>query len=448
MKRKQIDLINGSLFKNILLFSLPLMFSNVLQVFFHMADIAIVGRFSGSIALGSVGSTATLVTLFTGFLIGVGSGINVLVAKYIGQKDRQRISESVHTGFIFCLILGILLLVLGQIFSKPLLNLLGTKPELLPGAMLYLKIYFLSMPGVALFNYGNAVFSAMGDTKKPLLFLSIAGVVNVILNIVFVVGFKMSVDGVAIATVISQYISALLLLYFLIKSKKECYLKAKELKLNSRRMVEMLKLGVPTGFQYSIFAIANLFIQAGVNTFDTVMVEGNSAAANADALLYDVMAAFYVACSTFIGQNYGANKKERVLKSFYVCLLYSFLVGVILGGSLIIFGKQFMSMFTTDEAVIQAGMKRINIMGWSYCFSAFMDTAIAASRGIGKTIVPTIIVILGSCVFRVIWIYTVFAYYKTFESLYLLYIFSYVLTSISELIYFAVSFRKIYPKNK
>lgn len=448
MKNKTINLLNGNLFKNIFLFSLPLVLTNILQVFFHIADVAIVGRFSGPNALGAVGSTATLVNLFTGFFIGVSSGINVCIAKYIGQGDKKRIGQSVHTSFLLMCIIGILLMGVGQLFARPLLELLGTKSELIDGSTLYLRYFFFAMPGIAIYNYGNAVFSSKGDTKKPLLVLCISGVINVILNLVFVICFNMGVEGVALSTFICQYISAGLLLFMLFKNDSYCALKIECMKINKSRTKEILRLSLPSGFQHSLFAIANLFIQSGVNSLDTVMVEGNSAAINADSLIFDVMAAFYVGCSTFIGQNHGANKKDRVLKTFYICLLYSFVISAVLGGLLMLFGRQFLSVFTTSEAVIDAGMKRIMLMGWAYCFSAFMDTATAASRGLGKTLVPTILVIGGVVIFRIVWVKTVFAYYKTYESLYLLYFFSYIITSIAELIYFAYAYKKTYKSRE
>lgn len=444
MKNKTINLLNGNLFKNIFLFSLPLVLTNILQVFFHIADVAFVGRFSGPSALGSVGSTATLVNLFTGFFIGVSSGINVCIAKYIGQGDKKRVGQSVHTSFLLMIIISFVLVGVGLLSSRALLELLGTKSELIDGSHLYMKYFFCAIPGIAIYNYGNAVFSSMGDTKKPLFVLSVSGGLNVILNLVFVVCFNMGVEGVALSTFISQYVSATLLLVMLFKNNSICALKIENMKINKSRTKEILKLSLPSGFQHSLFAIANLFIQSGVNSLDTVMVEGNSAAINADALIFDVMAAFYVGCSTFVGQNHGANKKDRVLKTFYICLLYSFVISAVLGGLLMIFGKQFLSMFTTSEAVIAAGMKRIMLMGWAYCFSAFMDTATAASRGLGKTLVPTILVIGGVVIFRIVWVKTIFAYYNTYESLYLLYFFSYIITSIAELIYFAYAYKKAY----
>ncbi len=437
------NLTEGPLAKKILFFSIPLMISNILQVLFNMSDIAVVGRFSGPEALGAVGSTTTIVTLATGILIGVGSGVNVVVAKYLGAKSRKDVKEAVHSAFIICLITGFILLIAGVLFSRNILEILKTKDELIDGATLYLRIYALGMPALAIYNFGNAVLSAAGNTKKPLYYLLVAGIINVLLNLFLVIVCKMSVDGVAIASISSQYISATLILISLFRSKDDYSLKLKAIRLYKGKTKEVVALGVPAGMQNAIFQIANLFIQAGVNSFDAVMVEGNSAAANADALVYDVMAAFYTACSSFMGQNYGANKKDRVLKSYFISLAYSFGAGIILGFSIVALGRPFLSIFTSESAVVDAGMRRLVIMGFSYCISAFMDCTIAASRGIGKSLMPTIIVIMGSCVFRIIWIYTIFAHFKTITSLYLLYSFSWSITSIAEILYFVFSYKKL-----
>lgn len=435
------DLTRGPLKKQIFLFSLPLIASNVLQVLFNMSDIAVVGQFAGAAALGAVGSTTTLVTLFTGFLIGLSGGVNVLVAQHFGAKNEAEVRKTVHTAFLVSAAAGLLLAAAGICFARGLLELLHTKPELIDGAELYLRIYFLGMPALALYNFGNAVFSAVGDTKKPLFYLTIAGVVNVLLNLFFVIVCRLDVAGVATASAASQYLSMALTLGALFRRGDACALRLSAVRLDKKCTRKLLMLGIPAGLQSAIFAIANLFIQAAVNSFDATMVEGNSAAANADALVYDVMAAFYTACASFIGQNYGAGRRDRVRKSYLISMAYSFGVAAVMSAVLVLFGRQFLSLFTTEEAVIGAGMKRLVIMGCSYAFSAFMDCSIAASRGLGKTVAPMIIVISGSCVFRVIWIYTVFTYFGTITSLYLLYIFSWAITGAAEAAYFVRSYR-------
>lgn len=442
MSNKTSDLTTGVLGKQILLLSLPLMFSNLLQVLFNISDIAVVGKFAGAYALGSVGSTSILLTLFLAVPLGMGGGINVLTALAIGSRSKKDVSETIHTAAIISLIAGILLLAFGMFFARDLLTLLNTKEELIEGAVAYLHVYFLGMPAVALYNFGNAVFSAAGNTRKPLVYLSIAGVVNVILNLFFVIVLKIDVCGVAAASAISQYLSAGLLLKDLFRGEGMCRLQMTEMKLTGSKAKRILQIGVPSAFQYMIYSVANLFVQTGVNTFSATVVAGNSAAANADNLVYDIMAAFYTVCGSFMGQNLGARKRDRVKKSYLICLFYSFMIGLVVGLLLVLFGHQFLSLFANDAAVIEAGMERLMVMGLAYCISAFMDCTTAATRALGKTVFPTIVMILGSCVFRIVWIYTVFAVYHTTQALYLLYAVSWIITAIPEIIYFVIIYKK------
>ena len=405
------SLTEGPLAKQILLVSLPLALSNLLQVLFNMSDVAVVGRFAGSTALGSVGSTSIFVTLFTGFLIGLSNGINVLVARFYGARHADDVEKTVHSALLVSLAAGVLLLLIGLLGSPALLHLLNTKEDLYPGAVLYLRVYFLGMPALALYNYGNAIFSAIGETKKPLYYLCIAGVLNILLNLFFVIVCHLDVAGVALASAISQCVSAFLVLRALTRVQ-DCYaLDFHKVALDPATTQRILALGLPAGFQNAVF------------------------------MIYDAMAAFYMACASFMSQNYGAGKPDRVKKSYFIALAYSFGAGLVLGGSLFIFGRQFLALFTTEGAVIDAGMKRVGVMGFAYCISAFMDCTIAASRGLGKTVVPTVIVILGSCVFRVIWVYTIFAHFHTIPSLYLLYPCSWTLTAIAEIVYFIHAYK-------
>ena len=442
MSQKAISLTEGSLRKNIFIFSLPLMCTNLLQVLFNMADVAVVGQFVGSHALGAVGSTSLLIALYTGFLIGVASGMNIIVALAVGAGKEKDIRETVHTSALIALFCGLVLLVIGISSAGLILELMKTKPELLKAAALYMRIYLLGMPALALYNFGNAVFSAVGNTRKPLIFLAISGVVNVILNLFFVIVCGMEVEGVALASILSQYLSAFLVLRGLLKTEEAYGLRREYLKISKDKVIRVLRIGLPSGLQNAIFYIANLFVQMGVNSFDATMVAGNSAAMNADTLIYDMMAAFYTACGSFMGQNYGAKKRDRILKSYLWCVFYAFAIAAVFGAVMELFGTQFLSILSSDKAVIEAGMLRIRIMGFSYCVSAFMDASIAAARSLGKSLIPTIIVIMGSCVFRVAWIYTVFAYFGTITSLYLLYIFSFGITALAGNVYFAGVYRR------
>ena len=444
---KAMDMCHGPLGKNLLLFSIPLMFSNVLQVLFNLSDVAVVGHFAGSIALGCVGSTTILVTLTTGLLLGMSGGVNAVTARYLGAKDHTRVEKAVHSSLILCLIVGILLLLAGFILTRPILSLLGTKKELIDGAVLYLTIYLCGSPALAMYNYGNAVLSAVGDTKRPLIYLAISGVINIILNLIFVIVFHLDVAGVALASIISQYISAALILQHLFRCKREYRLDFKLIRLDRHITVQVLCIGIPSAIQYSLFAIANLFVQSAVNTFDHVVVEGNSAAVNADSIVFDMMSAFYTASTSFIAQNYGAGHKKRILKVYGITTLYSFSLGLILGVLLAIFRMPFLSLFTTDPDVLYYGSVRLMIMGLSYSISAFMDNATAAARGIGKSIAPTVIVISGSVILRITWIYTIFAYFKTLPSLYLLYVCSWFVTALAGNLYFFHSYRKLREHN-
>ena len=440
---KELDMVNGPLARKILIYSIPLMFSNLLQVFFNMTDVAVVGKFAGARALGSVGSTTIIITLTTGILLGMGGGVNAVTALHMGAEDYQRVHKTVHTSVILCFIAGLLLLVAGMAFSKPLLEVMNTKPELIDGATAYLMIYLCGSPALALYNFGNGVLSAVGDTKRPLIYLSISGIINIVLNLFFVIVCRLGVIGVAIASIIAQYISAALIIRFLLKTYGSYGLHMKDIAIDRDAAAAVLRIGVPAAIQYSLFAIANICIQTSINSFSHVVVEGNSAATNADSLIYDMMAAFYTACTSFIAQNLGARKKERVLRTFFITLAYSFLMGLVLGVALFIFQRPFLLLFTSDDAVIHYGQIRIGVMAFVYCVSAFMDNATAAARGIGKSVMPTILVVMGSVVFRIIWLLTVFAYFKTLQSLYLIYVISWTLTAIAGNIYFAYHYRRI-----
>lgn len=442
-------LINGSLWKNILIFTIPVIFSNLLQVLFNLSDIAVAGKFSGSIALGAVGSTSMLVSLFTGLLMGIGVGINVLVARYKGAGDINNLRKTTHTGLIISLLYGIVVMAISLVLAKPILVVMNTKDELINDAVTYIMIYFIGLPALSIYNYGNGVYSAVGNTKRPLIFIMISGLLNISLNLLFVAVFHLGVKGLAFASIISQYILAIVIVLSLKLSKNECSLKFRELKIDKRSAKDILFIGIPSGFQCAIFALGNLFVQSGVNSFDHIMVEGNSAAMNADTLVYEVMYAFYTACASFVSQNFGANKKDRVLKSYLISMFYAFSIGAILGLIIFVFDKGFLSIFSSDEEVIKAGSKRLRVMCVCYCTSAFLDTTTAACRGLGKTLFPTIAVICGACIFRIIWVYTIFKYlWHTIVGLYIVYIISWGLVCIFEIPYFIYIYKKAFKKSE
>ena len=317
-----VNMTEGSLWKNMLLFSLPLMMTQVLEVLFNLSDVAIAGKYAYNtyVALGSVGSTTTLVTLFTGLLIGLGGGVNVAVARGLGMGNDEDVEHTTHSSFLICLAMGVLTCLVCVFFAEPMLRLLHTKEEFLPGAVLYLKLYALGLPAMGIYNCGNGIMSAMGDTRRPLLYLSVAGVLNVILNLFFVIRCHMAAEGVAIASVIAQCLSALLIVLHLLGRKDACRLCLSRLRVHPQEARRVLTIGIPTGLQNAIFAIANLFVQVGVNSFDAVTVSGAAAAANADTLLFNMMAAFYTGCASFVSRNWGAGKTQRITKSYLVSM--------------------------------------------------------------------------------------------------------------------------------
>ena len=440
---RKITMTEGSLWSNIFFYSIPLMCSQILEVLFNLSDVAVVGKFSSYTALGAVGSTSILVTLFIGFLIGMGTGVTVRVAHKLGQQDEDGTRKAITSSFYVCLIVGIIVGISCFLFSGTLLRMLNTKEELFDQAVLYLKIYAIGLPAMGIYNFGNGVLSAKGETKRPLMYLTFAGILNVILNLFFVIGCGRAADGVAMASAIAQYVSAILVMYHILHREDSCKLSLAFTNLDLNISKSIIEIGFPAGVQNAIFAIANLFVQMSVNSFDAVMVSGNSAAQNADTLIFNLMAAFYTGCASFVSCNYGAGKKDRMLKSYFISLFYSFMAGAISGILLFFFGRQFLSLFTNEEMVMEAGMQRLKIMAFSYMISAFMDCTIGACRGIGKSIAPMIIVILGSCVFRVVWVYTIFAHFHTIPSLYLLYAFSWAITGIAEIICFAYNYKKV-----
>lgn len=441
-QKRMLTMTQGSLVKNIFIFSLPLMLSNVLQVLFNMSDVAVVGKFGPEGSLGAVGSTTIYVALFTGLLIGLGTGINAVMAQRIGAADEEGQHRVCHTSFIISAVFGLIVSALAMGLARPVLTLMGTKPEFMEGALNYVYIYFTGAVGTAMYNFGNGVFSADGDTRKPLIFLSAAGVTNVLLNLFFVIVCNMAVVGVALASSISQWLSCVLILAALMRAKRAYRLRLGLLKFDRDIARRVLVLGIPAGIQNAIFQLANLFIQSGVNSFDGAVVEGNSAAVNADTIVFELMAAFYTACTSFIGQNYGAGKRDRILKSYFIAVGYACVFGLIFGLGIYAFADAFLYIFTDSAAVVAAGRDRLAVMCLSYAISAFMDGTIAAARGLNKTIVPTIMVILGSCVFRVFWVYVIFPIEGTTTLLYLLYPVSWAITAVCEIVYFIFAYRR------
>lgn len=444
-KKYQMDMCSGSVLKKMLLFSLPLMASGVLQLLFNAADVIVVGRFAGDNSMGAVGSTSSLINLFTNLFVGLSVGINVIVARAHGAGDYEKLHDSVHTAMTVSVISGTILAVLGFILAPELLVLMNATEAQLPLAVLYLRIYFLGMPAAMVYNFGAAILRAVGDTKRPLYFLTTAGVVNVILNMLFVILFKMDVAGVALATVISQLISAGLVVLCLIKDDTAIHLNLRELKIKSRILLSFFRIGLPAGFQGMIFSLSNVVIQSSVNLFGDTVISGNSAAASIEGFIYMAMNTFYQAAISFTGQNVGAGKYERISKIMLNALLCVTVTGLLLGWTAYLLGRPLLGIYSGTSEVIDAGMVRLSIICITYALCGMMDVMVGMLRGLGYAIMPMVVSLLGACGLRLLWIATVFQIeeYHNVRTVYISYPISWTMTLLAHVICFAVIWRKI-----
>lgn len=444
----EIDMTSGSIVKKVLLFALPLMFSGILQLLFNAADVVVVGKFAGSLSLAAVGSNTALINLLVNVVIGFATGVNVLVARYYGSGDHRSLSDCVHSSMALSCVLGLLSGLAGILFSTPLLIWMQTDPQVLPLASLYLKIYFLGVPATVVYNFGAAILRAIGDTERPLRYLIISGIVNVVLNLLLVVVFHLDVVGVAVATVVSQYISAFLVIRCLMGTDG-CYkLDLHRLRFHKEMLWQVTVIGLPAGLQGTIFSISNVLIQSSINSFGYIAMAGNSAATGLDGFIYIAMNAFYHASLSFTSQNYGARKYSRIPKILGACLMLVFFVGVTLSGLVYGFGPSLLSLYVSAadpdrDAVIAAGMIRLAYVGLPYFLCGFMEVLVGSLRGLGKSWTPLIISTLGSCVFRIIWILTVFEAHRSLEMLYLSYAISWIITPASHFVALLAAFRKL-----
>lgn len=445
-QKYEIDMCNGSLFGKILRFSLPLMASSILQLLFNAADVIVVGRFAGSEALAAVGSNTALINLLTNLFVGLSIGANVLVARYIGAKKKEETEQTVHTAVMLGLIGGIILALIGFFFSGGILELMGTPLEVLPLAKIYLQIYFLGMPATMLYNFGAALLRAVGDTKRPLYYLIIAGILNVVLNLLFVLSFHMSVAGVALATVISQIVSTVLVCRCLMSGNGEIHLQIRKLHIHKAKFIEILRIGLPAGLQGVIFAVSNVLIQSSVNSFGAVAMAGNTAAANIEGFVYMAMNAFYQANVSFTSQNYGAHKMDRIKKSLLICELCGIAIGITLGWTVMKCGPFLLRFYCTEDNVIAYGMLRLKLICGTYFLCAVMDVIVGTLRGLGYGMLPMIVSLMGACAFRIVWIFTVFSFNRKLEVLYISYPISWILTAIAQAVCLFVIWRKLTKK--
>ena len=442
----EMNMCEGPLVPKMLIFTIPLMFSGILQLLFNAADTIVVGRYAGSEALAAVGSTTALINLLVNLFMGLSVGANILISRYYGAKRETDIQETVHTSITVAALAGILLAVLGNVFAKPLLLLMGSPEDVVDLAAIYVKIYFMGMPVILIYNYGSAILRAIGDTKRPLYYLTIAGVVNVVLNLIFVIGFDMSVAGVALATILAQCVSVALLMRCMCKMEGSCRLEFKKLGIHKEKALLLLKYGLPAGLQGSVFSFSNVLIQSSINSFGSVAMAGSSAAANIEGFIYVAMNSFQQTALCFTSQNLGGGKYERISKVLRNSVIMVAIVGILMGGGCYFFGEQLLHVYSTDPAVISYGLTRFRWIGIPYFLCGIMDAMVGMLRGLGYAVVPMVVSIIGACGFRVIWILTVFARFHSLDVLFASYVISWILTGGTHMICFAVVWRKLKKK--
>lgn len=437
-KQYEMDMCSGPILRKMLMFALPLMLSSILQLLFNAADIVVVGKFDGDNSLAAVGSNTALINLLTNLFIGLSIGANVVAARHYGAKAWDDLRRTVHTAMLLSMLSGALLLVLGVIGAEQMLIWMQTPEEVLPLATVYLRIYFLGMISTMVYNFGSALLRAVGDTKRPLYFLLCAGIINVILNLLFVIGFQMDVMGVAIATVISETVSALLVLRCLVKEKGGIHLELRAMRIDRKKMLQILRIGLPAGFQGVVFALSNVVIQSSVNIFGNIVVAGNSAAANLEGFVYMAMNAFYQTTLSFVSQNYGAGEQKRINRIVLLGEACVIVTGTLLGNMVVFFGNDLLQIYSNNPEVIAAGMVRLHYISMIYALCGIMDVMVGALRGIGYSIMPMIVSIVGVCVLRLIWLATVFQIpeFHKIETVYLSYPVTWILTSLVYIVFF------------
>lgn len=442
-KSKEMDMLNGGLAGKLILFAMPLAFSSILQQLFNSADVAVVGRFAGDNALAAVGSCVALVGIFVNLIVGLSVGPNAVLANLIGQKKRDKINEMLHTILTFGVLLGVILMLLGWLSARAILELSGTPESVLNEALLYIRIYFLSIPFMVIYNFGAAVLRSYGDTRRPMYYLLLSGIVNVILNLILVIVFELSVAGVAIATFISNILSAGMVTICLHRRQDEFAFRFHNMRINRDYLMKVLRIGIPSGIQGAIFSVSNVFIQSGINSFGEYAIAGSSLALNFEYFTYDIANAFAQAAVTFTSQNYGAGNIKRCKKVFWQCMLFGFVFTEILSLIFIIWGDFFVGIYTTSEMVAAYGLIRMYHVCSLEGLTTTYEVESAALRGMGKSLEPAIFTILGTVVFRLIWLGTVFKWFPTYEMLMNVYVASWVFTGAALFIVYMLHMKKV-----
>lgn len=420
LKKQKLDMLNGSIWNKLPVFALPIAATGILEQLFNASDIAIVGNFAQTdktAAVAAVGANSPIIGLILNLFIGIALGANVVIANAIGRDDKQTVQKAVHTSMVVSVIGGVLVAIIGEIIAEPLLMVLNVPDDVLELALLYLRIYFLGMPVILLYNFEAAIFRSIGETKMPLIALTLSGILNVLLNLFFVIVLKMSVNGVATATVLANVVSAGILYIKLVKSDKYIKVEFKKLRIDGKVFAKIMQIGLPAGIQSAVFAVANIVIQGAINSLGTVVIAASSAAFNIEIIAYNVMNSFSQACTTFVGQNFGANKIDRCKKTLFLCLIEDAIASGTAILIVLITGKFLLSIFNNNPEVIEIGYTRLVIIFIAYIFSMLYEVMSGYLRGFGFSLVPAILTTVGVCVLRIIWINTVFPANRTFVTI-------------------------------
>ena len=443
-RAQTMDMVHGPLLKNICIFAVPLMFTSFLQIMFNAVDTIVVGKFAGEVALAAVGATGSLCFLLTSIFNGLGTGSNVVIATLLGKADEERVQKAVHTSMTMATISGIFLALLGIFLSKPLLSMMSTPADIIDLSALYMRIYFVGAIFMLIYNFGSAILRSKGDTKRPLYFLGISGIVNLVLNLLFVISFDMSVAGVALSTVISQVLAAGLVCYTLMNENDIIRLDIRKLGMDWSIAWDIIKIGVPAGIQGMVFSLSNVVIQSSINSFDSsIIVAGNSAGANIEGFVYIGMTAFSQAAITFTSQNVGAKNYSRIMKIMLITLLLTTIGGFCIGFTVWYFGDFCLSFYTNEPAVIEVGMIRLTYVALLLVLNGILDIFVCSLRGMGHSTVPTALMILGICGVRLFWIWTVFPLHNTLDVIYMCFPISWVVTGIVQAMLWFYCYRKL-----
>lgn len=441
--KKNISITEGRILPNMIKYALPIMFTNVLQLFYNSADMYVVGNFcADENALGSVGCTGSLINMILGIFIGLGAGVSVALAQSLGAGNKEKSSRIVHTAFCLAIFLGAVVTLIGNIIAVPLLHLMNTPSEFIDGATLYVKIYFWGSIGNITYNFFSGILRSRGDTVRPLMFSMVGGVINIILNFVSVVGFGMGVEGVAIATIVSQLISAILIIVHMTKLKDECRLDFRKLGIDRSVLVQLIKVGLPAGIQGSLFSVSNMLLQSGYNSLGPIAVNANVAAMNVDSYIYNILNSFYHTCLTFCSQNFGARKFGRMKRVCFCGAGIVTVLGIVLGVTAYAFADPLISIFNKNPEVIEVARYRLMIVGLPYFLCGLMDVGSALLRSIGYSLNSLLVTFFGSCVFRIVWVYTIFQTYHEISVLYLVFPISWFITSFTLYIMFFICYKR------